>query len=75
MERGGLVLRGMGGGALGGGERGDGGCRASVDEESNSGSHGLRVDGLRNWQGRGAAHANRLQDLAITTSRKIINLK
>ena len=74
MERGGLVLRG-GGGDLGEGERGDRGCRGGIDEESDWGSNGLGMDDLRNCQGRGAAHANRLQGLAITTSRKVVKLK
>ena len=63
------------GGDLGGGERGDGGCRGGIDEESDRGSHGLGMDDLRNCQGRGAAHANRLQDLAISRSRKVANFK
>ena len=62
-------------GVLWEGERGLAGCRAGIDEESDWGSHGLGVDGLRNCQGRGAAHANRFQDLAISRSRKVMNLK
>ena len=49
--------------------------QGNVDEESDWGSHGLRMDDLRNCQGRGAAHANRLQGLAISRSRKVVNLK
>ena len=56
------------------GERGLAGCRGGKDEESDWGSHGLGMDDLRNCQGRGAAHANRLQGLAITRSRNVMNL-
>ena len=75
MERGGLALWEGEGGDLGGGERGDGGCRGGIDEESDWGSHGLRMVDLRNCQGSGAAHSNSLQCLAITRSRKVLKLK
>ena len=52
--------------------RGRGGWwkQGNEDEESDKGNHGLGMDDLRNCQGMGAAHANRLQGLAITRSRK-----
>ena len=56
-------------------ETGCEGCRGNVDDISDWGSHGLEMDDLRNYQGTGAAHANRLQGLAITRSRKVMNLK
>jgi len=46
-----------------------------MNEESDWGSHGLGMDDLRNCQGRGAAHANRLRDLAITGNRNVMYLK
>ena len=78
MERGGLGLRleGWGGrDALGRSERGDGRCRGGIDEESNRSSQKLGVDDLRICDGMGAAHANRLQGLAISRSRKVVYLK
>jgi len=49
--------------------------RADVDEKSDRVTNGLEMDHLRIFQGRGAAHANRLQGLAISRSRKVVNLK
>ena len=74
MERGPLVL-GLQTWVLWEGETGVAGERGGIDEESDWGSHGLGVDDLRNCQGRGAAHANRLRGLVITRSRKLVNLK
>jgi len=69
------TAKGGRGDALGGEERGDGGCRGGIDEESDWGSHGLGMDDLQNCQDTGAAHANRLRGLAITRRPKVVNLK
>jgi len=74
MERGPLVL-GLRTWVLWEGERGVAGERGGIYEESDLGSYGLGMDGLRNCQGRGAAHANRFRGLAITISRNVVNLK
>ena len=66
---------GRGEGCFGRGERVCLGWRAGMNEESDWGSHGLGMDDLQNCQGRGAAHANRLQGLAISRSRKVVILK
>jgi len=73
MERGAPVLRGCVGGLWTG--RGGWWKQGNVGEESDWGSHGLPMDNLRICDGMGAAHANRLQGLAISMSLKVINLK
>ena len=47
----------------------DDGWEGDVDEENDWANRVLRMDDLRNHQGRGTAHANRLQGLAISRSR------
>ena len=69
---------GGGGGGLGiccgSGERGGRGG-GEIDKEGDGRKYGLEMAWLRNCQGRGAAHTNRLQGLAISKSRKVVNSK
>ena len=73
MERGVLPLQGGFGGF--GREERDGGREGNLGEDSDSGNHGPRMDDLRNCQGRGTANANPFLGLAITRSRKVMNLE
>ena len=45
-------------------------AKCEVDEESDKGSRGKRMDGLRNCQGMGAAHANRPRNLRNSESHE-----
>ena len=75
MERGALELRAGGGrgGALGGESSVKEG-RGGIYEESDRCSHRLGMEDLQNCHGRGAAHANRLQGLAISAGQIVVNL-
>jgi len=47
------------------------GTKCDVMNDIDTGSYGLGMDDLRNYQGMVAAHADRLQGLAISASRKV----
>ena len=57
------------------GESGIAETGGNKDEESDKGSHGLRMDDIRNCQGMGATHANSFKGFVITRSLKVVNLK